>query len=128
MVLCLFIYFFDCTVSSLLCRLFSTCGEQGLFSSCNVQTSYCSGFSHCGAQALSMQASAVASHGLSGEVPRGSRAQSQWLWLSCPEACGIFWDQESNLCLLHEQADTLPLNHHGSPCECFIVIILFLHK
>jgi len=28
---------------------------------------------------------------------------------------GIFWDQESNLRLLHWQADSLPLNHHGSP-------------
>ena len=73
MVLCFF-FFLDCSGCSLLCRLFSTCGEQGLFSSCSVQTSYCGGFSHCGAQALSMRASAVASHGLSGEVPRGSRA------------------------------------------------------
>ena len=34
--------------------------------------------------------------------------------LSCSEACGIFPGQESNLCLLHWQADSLPLSHQGS--------------
>ena len=28
---------------------------------------------------------------------------------------GIFLTQESNLCLLYRQADSLPLNHQGSP-------------
>ena len=41
--------------------------------------------------------------------------------LSCSEACRIFWDQESNPCLLHWQSDFLPLNHQVSP----IIIILF---
>ena len=61
----------------------------------------------------------------------GSRAQGlQWVWLprlqgrgsavvahglSCSMACGIFLDQGSNLCLLHQQADSLPLSHEGSP-------------
>ena len=36
----------------LLCRLFSSCGEQGLLSSCRVWASLCSDFSLCGAQAL----------------------------------------------------------------------------
>ena len=35
--------------------------------------------------------------------------------LSCSEACGIFLDQGSNPCLLHRQADSLPLSHQGSP-------------
>ena len=35
--------------------------------------------------------------------------------LSCSRACGIFLDQESNLCLMHWQADSLPLSHQGSP-------------
>ena len=35
--------------------------------------------------------------------------------LSCSPARGIFSGQESNLCLLHWQADSLPLNLQGSP-------------
>ena len=38
------------------------------------------------------------------------------LGLSCSEPCGIFRDQGSNLCLMHWQADSLPLNHQGSSC------------
>ena len=36
--------------------------------------------------------------------------------LSCSFACGIFLAQGLNLCLLHWQADSLPLSHQGSPC------------
>ena len=36
--------------------------------------------------------------------------------LSCSAACGAFPDQRSNLCLLHWQADSLPLSHQGSLC------------
>ena len=35
--------------------------------------------------------------------------------LSCPEACGIFFDQGSNPCSLHGQSDSQPLSHQGSP-------------
>ena len=35
--------------------------------------------------------------------------------LSRPAACGIFPDQRSNPRLLHWQADSLPLDHQGSP-------------
>ena len=35
-------------------------------------------------------------------------------------ACGIISDQRSNPCLLHWQADSLPLSHHGSPYVAFI--------
>ena len=35
--------------------------------------------------------------------------------LSCSAACGIFPDQGLNPCLLHWQADSLPLGHQGSP-------------
>ena len=38
--------------------------------------------------------------------------------LSCPLACGIFLDQGLNLCLLHCQADSLPLSHQRSPGFC----------
>ena len=37
--------FFVCAGSSLLHGLFSSCGEQGLFSSCETRVSHCSGFS-----------------------------------------------------------------------------------
>ena len=49
----LFIYLliFGYTGSSLLHRLFSRLGEQGLLSSCGARASHCGGFS-CGAQAL----------------------------------------------------------------------------
>ena len=33
----------------------------------------------------------------------------------CSEACGIFPDQESNLCPLHWQAGSFPLCYQGSP-------------
>ena len=35
--------------------------------------------------------------------------------LSCSNARGTFPDQGSNLCLLHWQANSSPLSHHGSP-------------
>lgn len=35
--------------------------------------------------------------------------------LSCHEACGIFSDQELNLCPLHWKVSSQPLNHQGSP-------------
>ena len=41
---------FSCAGSSLLCRLFSSCSEQGLLS-LGVRTSGCGGFSCCGARA-----------------------------------------------------------------------------
>ena len=43
---------FGCAGSSLLLRLFSSCGEQELLSGCHVPASYCGGFSCCGAWAL----------------------------------------------------------------------------
>ena len=38
---------------------------------------------------------------------------------SCSTACGIFPDQGSNPCPLHQQADSQPLRHQGSPNYCF---------
>ena len=34
---------------------------------------------------------------------------------SCSVACGIFPDQGSNPCPLHQQADSQPLRHQGNP-------------
>ena len=39
-------------------------------------------------------------------------------WLSCSLACGIFPDQESNLCFLH-----WPLSHQGGPLLLFLKTI-----
>ena len=46
------LFIFGCAGSSLMCRLFCSCGEQGLLSNCSARTSRCSGFYCCGAQAL----------------------------------------------------------------------------
>ena len=64
-------------------------------------------------------------HGLRYPQQAGSVVRAHRLWstgsivaahrLSCPAACGIFPDQGWNPCLLHWQADFLPLNHQGSP-------------
>ena len=39
-----------------------------------------------------------------------------WHGLSCSAACEIFQDQWSNLCPLHWQKDSYPLDHPGCPC------------
>ena len=41
--------------------------------------------------------------------------------LSCSAAYGIFSDQESNLCLLPWQADSLPLSYQGSPAYTYFL-------
>ena len=46
--------------------------------------------------------------------------------LSCSTACGIFLDQGLNLCLLHWQADSLPLRHQRSPDYLFFFFFLLL--
>ena len=43
--------------------------------------------------------------------------------LSCSVTCEIFLDQGSNLCLLHWQADSLPLSHLGSPIQGLLAYI-----
>ena len=45
---------------------------------------------------------------------------------SCSVACGIFPDQGSNPCPLHQQADSQPLRHQGSPIRFFKNMFLFL--
>ena len=41
---------------------------------------------------------------------------------SCSVACGIFPDQGSSLCLLHWQADSVPLSHQGNPLFHFLSV------
>ena len=49
--------------------------------------------------------------------------------LSCSAAHGIFLDQGSNPHLLHWQADSLPLNHQGSPIsDTFCTHFIFFHS
>ena len=47
--------------------------------------------------------------------------------LSCSVACGISLDQGLNLCLLHWQADSLPLSHQGSPESVFSLRSVIQH-
>ena len=61
------------------------------------------------------------------EVVVAPRLVAVVLGLSCFEACGIFLDQGSNLCLLLWQAHSLPLSHQESPpcellCNCFLLV------
>ena len=115
----------------LCCRLgFSSCGEQGLAS-------------RGGAQASPAPAPPVGEHRLRGIGALSScgtwALQSPWRWecqapglrvvvqrLSCSQACGIFLDQGLNLCFLHRQANSLPLNHQGSlkPAPFFNFILI----
>ena len=97
--------FFNCARSSLLCRLFSSCGEYRLLSSWGAWASHWSVFScysagsrHAGFSSCSKQASVVVVHGP-----------------SCSVACRILPDQGLNLCPLHLQEDSYPLHHQGSP-------------
>ena len=88
-----------------------------LLSSCGTWPSHCSGFSCCWAQALGQVGFSSCDIWVQVvALPRlestGSSAVA--LRLSWPAACGIFLDQELNLCLLHQQADSLPLGSLGS--------------
>ena len=42
----------------------------------------------------------------------------------CPVACEIFLDQGLNPCLLHWQADSLPLRYQGSPLHSIFFFFL----
>ena len=67
---------------------------------------------------LTVAASFVVDHGLETCGLVGS------LRFSCPEACGIFLDQESNLHPLHWQADSSTLDDHRSLGFCFYSKVL----
>ena len=100
-----------CAGTLLLHGLFPSCGKQGPLFSCGAWASHCGSFS-CAARALKgMTTLVAATYGLSS---CGSRALKQRL-SSCSMACRIFLDQGMNLCLLHWQADSLPISHQESP-------------
>ena len=87
---CLFLInslIFGCAGSSLLGRLFSSCGGQGLLSSCGAQASRFNGFSCCRAQALDSWASVAVAH-----RHKSVEAIVVMHGLRLPVACGIFTD------------------------------------
>ena len=47
--------------------------------------------------------------------------------LSCSMACGIFPDQESNPCLLNQQTDSKPADHHWNVNPYIYFIFVFSH-
>ena len=100
----------------LLHGLFSSCSEQKLLSSWGVWASHCGGCSYWGAWAPVVVGPGLESIGSVAVVHR----------LSCSEACGIFPDRGSNLCLLHWQIDSLPLSHWGRPLLRFYRITFYL--
>ena len=92
------IYLFLAVLGLRFCaRAFSSCGKPGpLFIAVRGP--------------LTIVASLVAEHRL--QTHRLSSCGSR---PSCSAACGIFPDQGSNPCALHQQADSQPLRHQGSP-------------
>ena len=109
-------------------QTFSSCGERGLHSSCSV------GFSLSRLLSWSMGSRVHRLRQLwymgSAAVPGLQRAGSIVLVhrLSCSVARGIFPDPGSNPCLLHWQADSLPLSHQGSPLSVFFMFLCFLRS
>ena len=71
-------------------------------------------------------ASLVADHRLQGTCCSVVAAHG----LSCPAACGIFRDQESNPRPLHWQVDSYLLDHQGSPLLSVLKLFinLLLHE
>ena len=100
-----------------LCWVFSA----ALVPSGGVQASHCGGFSCFGAGLQATRArfgaGLQATQALAVVVPRLQSTDSVIVvhGLSCSTAHGILPDQGSNLCLLHWQADSVPLSHQGSP-------------
>ena len=125
-----YVFIFGCVEFSLLCQLFSTCGQQGLLCSCGVWAFHCGGFSCCRAWALGMQASVAVAHGISscGSWALEHRFSTCSHRLNCSTACRIFPYQGSNLCLLHWHADSLPLSRQGSPKLYILWEIIFWVK
>ena len=106
------------------CMGFSLVAASRRYSSCTVWASHCNGLSCCKAEAIELLASVVEAWGLR---ICSSRALEHGLnscgaQVCCAMAGGIFLDQGSNPCLLHWQADPLPLSHQGSLPVIFFFI------
>ena len=112
---CVLFIIFGCAGSSWVCRLFCSCGEWGLLSNCG-----CGPFVTMASPLWSTCSSASwfqLQHTGSVVVSNG---------LSCSRAFEFFPNQGSNLCLLHRQADSLPLNHWEAPGQQLFVGFLLL--
>ena len=93
----LFIFIFGCVGSSFLCEGFLQLWRAGATLHCSARASHYHGLS-LRSTGSRRAGSVVVAHGP-----------------SCFTACGIFPDQGSNPCPLHQQADSQPLRHQGSP-------------
>ena len=96
-VLFFFFYFFSAVLGLHCCVGFSV-----VVASSSYALLWCTGFSCCEAQ-----------------TPVVAVAR-----LNCSKACGILPDQGWNPCLLHWQADSLPLSHQGSPLRSYFKTIV----
>ena len=103
---------FGCVESRLLCGLFSSWVELGLFSCFGVWASHRHGFSCCGAQALGCTVFSSCSARPQDLWLLRSGAQAQQLW--CTGSVALL-HVGSHPCLLLWQADSLPLSCQGSP-------------
>ena len=103
--------------TSLLLRLFSSCGQRGLTLQLQGVGFFLWWLLLLGAWTLECAGSVVTVPGLWSTGPVVVAHG-----LSCSMACGIFLDQGSHPHLLHWQVDSLPLSHQQSPespsCIC----------
>ena len=106
------LFIFGCAGSSLLGSpsLVLESGSYSLVTACRLLVAVASLVAEC--RLLATLASAGTAHGLLGHST-GSVAAAQGL--SCSAAHDIFPDQDSNLCPLRWQEDSLPQSHQGSP-------------
>ena len=104
------LFTFDSAGSLMLSGFCSSCGEQGLLSSCSANASRCGGFCCCWVWALGCV-------GFSSYCSwaREHRFNSYGTWAQLLLGMWYLLGSGMELCLLHWQADALPLNHQGSP-------------
>ena len=118
----LFIYLlsvFDCAGSLLLGRFFSSCNELGpLVVVHRLHMAVASLAANHRLQ--SIRGSVVAAPG-----PQHTGSVAVAHGLNCFAACRIFLDEGLNMCVLHWQADPLPLRHQGNPLFKKIIIYIF---
>ena len=123
----IYLFIFGYAGSLMLHGLFSSCEVWELLSSCGTpQASLCGGFSCCAAWALGH--SGFSSCRTLTQYLRLPGSTAVMHGLSCSTA---IWDlprPEIDLCLLHWQADSLPISHQRSPLFRYLKTILFLRK
>ena len=131
----MYLFIFCCTGSWLLHTGFLYFQLVGAAFHFGAWTSHCSGFSSCRAQALfshcGMSGSPKWQHSDSIAVVCGPQSTQASIvvahGLSYSTVCGIFPDPGPNLCPLHWQVDSYPLDHQGSPWNDFSIVIYILY-